>query len=38
MNRGRSLGTRLVIAMVLLSFVVLALSYVATYVLVRREL
>jgi signal transduction histidine kinase len=38
MRRGRSLGTRLVVAMVLLSTVVLALSYVATYVLVRREL
>jgi two-component system sensor histidine kinase BaeS len=35
---GRSLGTRLVAAMVLLSFGVLALSYATTYVLVRREL
>src|SRR5204863_2228714 len=38
MRRGRSLGTRLVAAMVLLSAVVLALGYVTTYVLVRREL
>jgi two-component system sensor histidine kinase BaeS len=38
MKKARSLGTRLVAAMVLLSFVVLALSYVTTYVLVRREL
>jgi two-component system sensor histidine kinase BaeS len=34
----RSLATRLVVAMVLLSFVVLALSYATTFVLVRREL
>jgi signal transduction histidine kinase len=38
MRRGRSLSTRLVAAMVLLSIVVLALSYATTYVLVRREL
>jgi len=38
MSRGRSLGARLVAAMVLLSFAVLALSYGTTYVLVRREL
>jgi two-component system sensor histidine kinase BaeS len=38
MKRGRSLATRLVVAMVLLSCIVLALSYATTYVLVRREL
>jgi two-component system sensor histidine kinase BaeS len=38
MKHGRSLATRLVVAMVVLSFVVLALSYATTYVLVRREL
>ncbi len=38
MRQRRSLVTRLVAAMVLLSFAVLALSYVTTYVLVRREL
>jgi len=37
-RRARSLGTRLVVAMLLLSTVVLALSYATTYVLVRREL
>ena len=35
---SRSLGTRLVAAMVLVAVVVLGLSYVTTYVLVRREL
>ncbi len=38
MTRRASLGTRLVAAMVLLSVVVLGLSYATTYVLVRREL
>jgi signal transduction histidine kinase len=38
LRRGRSLGTRLVAAMVLLSVVVLGLAYATTYVLVRREL
>jgi len=38
MKGSRSLGARLVAAMVLLSVVVLALGYVTTYVLVRREL
>jgi two-component system, OmpR family, sensor kinase len=38
LRRGRSLSTRLVAAMVLLSVVVLGLSYATTYVLVRREL
>jgi signal transduction histidine kinase len=38
MRPGRSLGTRLVAAMVLVAVVVLGLSYVTTYVLVRREL
>ena len=38
MSRRTSLGTRLVAAMVLLSVVVLGLSYATTYVLVRREL
>lgn len=37
-KRRRALGTRLVAAMVLLSVVVLGLSYATTYVLVRREL
>ena len=37
-RRGRSLGTRLVASMVLVAVVVLALSYAATYVLVRKEL
>lgn len=38
MRQGRSLGTRLVAAMLLVAVVVLGLSYVTTYVLVRREL
>jgi two-component system, OmpR family, sensor kinase len=38
MKRSRSLGTRLVAAMLLVAIVVLALSYATTYVLVRREL
>ncbi len=38
MRRSRSLVTRLVVAMVSLSVVVLGLSYATTYVLVRREL
>ena len=37
-RRGRSLGTRLVVAMLLVAIVVLGLSYATTYVLVRREL
>ena len=37
MKSGRTLGARLVAAMVLLSAAVLALSYATTYVLVRRE-
>ena len=37
-RRGRSLGTRLVAAMLLVAIVVLGLSYATTYVLVRREL
>jgi len=35
---GRSLGTRLVVAMLLVAVAVLGLSYATTYVLVRREL
>jgi two-component system sensor histidine kinase BaeS len=35
---GRSLGTRLVVAMLLVSVVVLGLSYATTYFLVRKEL
>jgi two-component system sensor histidine kinase BaeS len=35
---GRALGTRLIVAMLLVAIVVLGLSYATTYVLVRREL